>query len=142
MLSTRCVGRRTAANAGRSRSNNADLHVAFIFLLAPCFFFLSIRIISPQGVDAGLKHFGKGQSASTTEKISDGIRTGFKKMTGKGEFQLALLPARSLRRSFANRRCPPYFFSSFRKLRRPDQGQAVNSRCTTAMQDIEVVIRK
>lgn len=26
---------------------------------------------------------GHGQSASTTEKISDGIRSGFKKMTGK-----------------------------------------------------------
>ncbi|GHJ90417.1 hypothetical protein NliqN6_6819 [Naganishia liquefaciens] len=36
-----------------------------------------------KGVDAGLKHFGKGQNASTTEKISDGIRSGFKKMTGK-----------------------------------------------------------
>ncbi|KAI5450620.1 hypothetical protein NCC49_002879 [Naganishia albida] len=36
-----------------------------------------------KGVDAGLKRFGHGQNASTTEKISDGVRSGFKKMTGK-----------------------------------------------------------
>ncbi|KAG7530099.1 hypothetical protein FFLO_05258 [Filobasidium floriforme] len=36
-----------------------------------------------KGVDAGLKRAGHGQNASTTEKISDGIRSGFKKMTGK-----------------------------------------------------------
>ncbi|SCZ95877.1 BZ3500_MvSof-1268-A1-R1_Chr8-1g09855 [Microbotryum saponariae] len=36
-----------------------------------------------KGVDAVLKKAGKGQSASTTEKISDGVRTGFKKLTGK-----------------------------------------------------------
>jgi hypothetical protein len=32
----------------------------------------------------GMKKAGHGTNASTTEKISDGIRTGFKKMTGKG----------------------------------------------------------
>ncbi|KAJ9124684.1 hypothetical protein QFC24_003051 [Naganishia onofrii] len=36
-----------------------------------------------KGVAAGTKHFGHATNASTTEKISDGIRTGFKKMTGK-----------------------------------------------------------
>lgn len=29
------------------------------------------------------KKFGYGTSRATTEKISDGIRSGFKKMTGK-----------------------------------------------------------
>ncbi|KAJ9099212.1 hypothetical protein QFC21_004092 [Naganishia friedmannii] len=37
-----------------------------------------------KGVAMGMKKAGyNGGSASTTEKISDGIRTGFKKMTGK-----------------------------------------------------------
>ncbi|WWD09451.1 hypothetical protein V865_007575 [Kwoniella europaea PYCC6329] len=36
-----------------------------------------------KGVDYGLKQTGHGQSASTTEKISDGVRSGFKKLTGK-----------------------------------------------------------
>ncbi|WWC66296.1 uncharacterized protein I206_100197 [Kwoniella pini CBS 10737] len=36
-----------------------------------------------KGVDYGLKKTGHGQNASTTEKISDGVRTGFKKLTGK-----------------------------------------------------------
>ncbi|GAA5871652.1 hypothetical protein JCM8547_007109 [Rhodosporidiobolus lusitaniae] len=36
-----------------------------------------------KGVDGVLKHFGKGQSRGTTEKISDGIRSLFKKATGK-----------------------------------------------------------
>ncbi|GAA5900556.1 uncharacterized protein JCM6883_002881 [Sporobolomyces salmoneus] len=36
-----------------------------------------------KGVNAALGKAGHGQSASTTEKISDGIRTGFKKLTGK-----------------------------------------------------------
>jgi hypothetical protein len=34
-------------------------------------------------VNSILGKAGHGQSASTTEKISDGIRSGFKKMTGK-----------------------------------------------------------
>ncbi|GAA5857865.1 hypothetical protein JCM5353_000414, partial [Sporobolomyces roseus] len=36
-----------------------------------------------KGVNTILGKSGHGQSASTTEKISDGIRTGFKKLTGK-----------------------------------------------------------
>ncbi|KAJ9116357.1 hypothetical protein QFC22_004798 [Naganishia vaughanmartiniae] len=37
-----------------------------------------------KGVAMGMKKAGHGGgSASTTEKISDGIRSGFKKMTGK-----------------------------------------------------------
>ncbi|GAA6020015.1 hypothetical protein JCM11491_004898 [Sporobolomyces phaffii] len=36
-----------------------------------------------KGVNTILGKAGHGQSASTTEKISDGIRTGFKKLTGK-----------------------------------------------------------
>ncbi|KAJ9106959.1 hypothetical protein QFC20_003859 [Naganishia adeliensis] len=36
-----------------------------------------------KGVDTGLKKFGHGQNASTTEKISDGLRSGIKKATGK-----------------------------------------------------------
>ncbi|PWN25897.1 hypothetical protein BDZ90DRAFT_233903 [Jaminaea rosea] len=36
-----------------------------------------------KGVDSVLQKSGHGQSASTTEKISDGIRSGFKKLTGK-----------------------------------------------------------
>ncbi|OCF30377.1 hypothetical protein I317_04386 [Kwoniella heveanensis CBS 569] len=36
-----------------------------------------------KGVDYALKQSGHGQNASTTEKISDGIRSGFKKLTGK-----------------------------------------------------------
>ncbi|KAK4683841.1 hypothetical protein P7C73_g6375, partial [Tremellales sp. Uapishka_1] len=36
-----------------------------------------------KGVDSVMKKFGKGQSTGTTEKISDGIRSGFKKLTGK-----------------------------------------------------------
>ncbi|WVO20012.1 uncharacterized protein IAS62_001302 [Cryptococcus decagattii] len=36
-----------------------------------------------KGVDAALNRAGHGQSHSTTEKISDGIRTIFKKATGK-----------------------------------------------------------
>ncbi|KAI9635250.1 uncharacterized protein MKK02DRAFT_43932 [Dioszegia hungarica] len=36
-----------------------------------------------KGVNSILGKAGHGQSASTTEKISDGIRSGFKKMTGK-----------------------------------------------------------
>ncbi|WVF70493.1 hypothetical protein IAT40_005283 [Kwoniella sp. CBS 6097] len=36
-----------------------------------------------KGVDYALKQSGHGQNASTTEKISDGLRSGFKKLTGK-----------------------------------------------------------
>ncbi|OXB34517.1 hypothetical protein J007_05797 [Cryptococcus neoformans] len=36
-----------------------------------------------KGVDAALNRANHGQSHSTTEKISDGIRTVFKKATGK-----------------------------------------------------------
>ncbi|GAA5944553.1 uncharacterized protein JCM15063_004919 [Sporobolomyces koalae] len=36
-----------------------------------------------KGVNTILNKSGHGQKASTTEKISDGIRTGFKKLTGK-----------------------------------------------------------
>ncbi|BGP14052.1 hypothetical protein JCM10213_002347 [Rhodosporidiobolus nylandii] len=36
-----------------------------------------------KGVDSLLQRSGHGQSHSTVEKISDGIRTGFKKLTGK-----------------------------------------------------------
>ncbi|OWZ51085.1 hypothetical protein J010_05934 [Cryptococcus neoformans] len=36
-----------------------------------------------KGVDAALNRAGHGQSHSTTEKISDGIRSVFKKATGK-----------------------------------------------------------
>ncbi|KAI5117889.1 hypothetical protein M0805_001974 [Coniferiporia weirii] len=36
-----------------------------------------------KGVDFAEKKSGHEMSHSTTEKISDGIRTGFKKMTGK-----------------------------------------------------------
>ncbi|WRT64182.1 uncharacterized protein IL334_001111 [Kwoniella shivajii] len=36
-----------------------------------------------KGVDMGLKKAGHGQDASKTEKISDGVRSGFKKLTGK-----------------------------------------------------------
>ncbi|CDS02027.1 uncharacterized protein SPSC_02786 [Sporisorium scitamineum] len=36
-----------------------------------------------KAVQFGEKKLGHEQSASTTEKISDGIRTGFKKLTGK-----------------------------------------------------------
>ncbi|WWC86283.1 uncharacterized protein L201_001156 [Kwoniella dendrophila CBS 6074] len=36
-----------------------------------------------KGVDYALGRAGHKQNASTTEKISDGIRSGFKKMTGK-----------------------------------------------------------
>ncbi|ODO07173.1 hypothetical protein L198_00752 [Cryptococcus wingfieldii CBS 7118] len=36
-----------------------------------------------KGVDAALKKAGHGQNASTTEKISDGVRSVFKKATGK-----------------------------------------------------------
>ncbi|KNX50032.2 hypothetical protein CNBG_9348 [Cryptococcus deuterogattii R265] len=36
-----------------------------------------------KGVDAALNRAGHGQSHSTTEKISDGIRKVFKKATGK-----------------------------------------------------------
>ncbi|KAK0522340.1 hypothetical protein OC834_006326 [Tilletia horrida] len=36
-----------------------------------------------KGIDAVLKKAGHGQSASTTEKISDGVRSLFKKATGK-----------------------------------------------------------
>ncbi|GAA5970065.1 hypothetical protein JCM11641_000251 [Rhodosporidiobolus odoratus] len=36
-----------------------------------------------KGVDSLLQKSGHGQSHSTTEKISDGIRSGFKKLTGK-----------------------------------------------------------
>ncbi|EPQ28578.1 uncharacterized protein PFL1_03882 [Pseudozyma flocculosa PF-1] len=36
-----------------------------------------------KGVQAASKHFGHETNASTTEKISDGIRSGFKKLTGK-----------------------------------------------------------
>ena len=36
-----------------------------------------------KGVSGLLSKSGHAQSGSTTEKISDGIRTGFKKLTGK-----------------------------------------------------------
>ncbi|PWN97151.1 hypothetical protein FA09DRAFT_330788 [Tilletiopsis washingtonensis] len=36
-----------------------------------------------KGIDAVLKKTGHGQSESTTEKISDGFRSVFKKATGK-----------------------------------------------------------
>ncbi|KAH8109950.1 hypothetical protein DFH11DRAFT_1730692 [Phellopilus nigrolimitatus] len=36
-----------------------------------------------KGVDFAEKKSGHEMNPSTTEKISDGIRTGFKKMTGK-----------------------------------------------------------
>ncbi|WVR05921.1 hypothetical protein IAU60_002947 [Kwoniella sp. DSM 27419] len=36
-----------------------------------------------KGVGSILTKAGHGQSVSTTEKISDGIRSGFKKLTGK-----------------------------------------------------------
>ncbi|CCG82594.1 protein of unknown function [Taphrina deformans PYCC 5710] len=36
-----------------------------------------------KGVAFGTKRAGHTTDASTTEKISDGIRSGFKKMTGK-----------------------------------------------------------
>ncbi|WVQ97427.1 hypothetical protein IAU59_004540 [Kwoniella sp. CBS 9459] len=36
-----------------------------------------------KGVDYALKQSGHQQGASTTEKISDGIRSGFKKLSGK-----------------------------------------------------------
>ncbi|WWC58688.1 uncharacterized protein I303_101232 [Kwoniella dejecticola CBS 10117] len=36
-----------------------------------------------KGVDYVLGKAGHKQNASTTEKISDGIRSGFKKLTGK-----------------------------------------------------------
>ncbi|POY74411.1 hypothetical protein BMF94_2605 [Rhodotorula taiwanensis] len=36
-----------------------------------------------KGVNAALNRSGHGQKAGTVEKISDGIRTGFKKLTGK-----------------------------------------------------------
>lgn len=36
-----------------------------------------------KGVGSILNKAGHGQSASTTEKISDGVRSGFKKLTGK-----------------------------------------------------------
>ncbi|WVQ88164.1 hypothetical protein IAS59_001898 [Cryptococcus gattii] len=36
-----------------------------------------------KGVDTALNRAGHGQSHSTTEKISDGIRNVFKKATGK-----------------------------------------------------------
>lgn len=36
-----------------------------------------------KGIDGLLKKSGHGQSASTTEKISDGVRSMFKKATGK-----------------------------------------------------------
>ncbi|BFZ55412.1 hypothetical protein PYCC9005_002453 [Savitreella phatthalungensis] len=36
-----------------------------------------------KGVDFLSKKAGHGTSRNTTEKISDGIRSGFKKMTGK-----------------------------------------------------------
>ncbi|RXK42499.1 hypothetical protein M231_00053 [Tremella mesenterica] len=36
-----------------------------------------------KGVSAALDKAGHGQSASTTEKISDGLRGAFKKATGK-----------------------------------------------------------
>ncbi|AAW42217.1 expressed protein [Cryptococcus deneoformans JEC21] len=36
-----------------------------------------------KGVDTALNKAGHGQSHSTTEKISDGIRNVFKKATGK-----------------------------------------------------------
>ncbi|CAD6914573.1 unnamed protein product [Tilletia controversa] len=36
-----------------------------------------------KGIDAALKKAGHGQNAGTVEKISDGIRSAFKKATGK-----------------------------------------------------------
>lgn len=36
-----------------------------------------------KGISGLLSKSGHGQSGSTTEKISDGVRTGFKKLTGK-----------------------------------------------------------
>ncbi|KAJ9476639.1 hypothetical protein PHBOTO_000301 [Pseudozyma hubeiensis] len=36
-----------------------------------------------KAVQFGTKKAGHEQNASTTEKISDGIRSGFKKLTGK-----------------------------------------------------------
>ncbi|WWD17843.1 hypothetical protein CI109_102287 [Kwoniella shandongensis] len=36
-----------------------------------------------KGVDGLLKKSGHGQNASTTEKISDGVRSAFKKVAGK-----------------------------------------------------------
>ncbi|KAK8865965.1 hypothetical protein IAR55_001114 [Kwoniella newhampshirensis] len=36
-----------------------------------------------KGVDGLLKKSGHGQNASTTEKISDGVRSAFKKVSGK-----------------------------------------------------------
>ncbi|WRT64176.1 uncharacterized protein IL334_001105 [Kwoniella shivajii] len=36
-----------------------------------------------KGVDYALGKLGHKQNASTTEKISDGIRSGFKKLTGR-----------------------------------------------------------
>lgn len=38
---------------------------------------------SDKGVDQLLGRAGHKQSAGTTEKISDGIRSGFKKLTGR-----------------------------------------------------------
>lgn len=37
-----------------------------------------------KGVDSALKHFGHGQSVSTTETISDGVRTAFKSVSIPG----------------------------------------------------------
>lgn len=36
-----------------------------------------------KGISSILGKSGHAQSGSTTEKISDGVRTGFKKLTGK-----------------------------------------------------------
>ncbi|PWN88368.1 hypothetical protein FA10DRAFT_303339 [Acaromyces ingoldii] len=36
-----------------------------------------------KGVDAALKKTGHGQSRNVVEKISDGVRTAFKKISGK-----------------------------------------------------------
>ncbi|PWN20205.1 hypothetical protein BCV69DRAFT_299351 [Microstroma glucosiphilum] len=36
-----------------------------------------------KAVDQGLNKAGHGQNRNTVEKISDGIRSGFKKLTGK-----------------------------------------------------------